>query len=74
VAALGGMLPGPAGAPLAYTAADHGGPEGGYLGVVRGGAVVPQTGVLVTDATTPGLVRPYPGTWQAAPASGVPSG
>ena len=66
------MPSGPAGAPLAYSAADHSGPEGGYVGVIRGGVLVPDGGVLVTDTTRSGAVTPYTGRWAAAPAGGIP--
>jgi len=72
IAALNALPSGPAGVPLAYSAADHGGPRGGYVGVIRGGVLVPGTGRLVTGAAKAGPVRLYSGGWVTAPRAGVP--
>lgn len=72
VAALDGLPPGPAAVPLAYTAADHGGPRGAYVGVIRGGMLVPGAGTLVTSAAKTGPVTLYSSRWAAAPRGGVP--
>jgi ABC-type branched-subunit amino acid transport system substrate-binding protein len=72
VAALNGLPPGPAGVPLAYTTGDHGGPEGAYVGLIRGGVLVPATGALVTGTANAAGVMPYGGRWAAAPSSGIP--
>ena len=72
VAALSGLQPGPSVVPLAYTAADHSGAEGGYVGVIRGGFLVPLTGVMVTADMTSELVMAYRASQQPAPADGVP--
>jgi hypothetical protein len=72
ISALSGMPSGPVGAPLAYSAADHGGPQGAYVGVIRHGVLVAGTEVMVTDATRGGLVTMYNGKWGAAPGNGIP--
>lgn len=72
LAALNGLAQGPAVAPLAFSPNDHGGVSGGYVGVLRGGALVPLGGVLVTDNTATGLVTSYLYPQPSAPADGVP--
>jgi branched-chain amino acid transport system substrate-binding protein len=72
ISGLAGLAQGPAVAPVADTEADHGGVTGGYVGVVRGGTLVPLTGVVTTDATSAGPVTPDAGGYPAAPASGLP--
>ncbi len=72
VAALAGMPPGPTAAPLAYSPADHGGARGAYLGVVRGGILVPMARALVTDAAPAGPVTPWTYPLQPAPPGGIP--
>ena len=72
ISALSEMPPGPVAAPLAYSLTDHGGPQGAYVGVIRNGALVPGTGVLVTDTTRGGKATAYEGTWEAAPGNGIP--
>jgi len=72
ISALSAMPSGPVGAPLAYSATDHGGPQGAYVGVIHRGVLVVGTGVLVTDTTRSGMVTVYRGNWKAAPANGVP--
>lgn len=71
IAALNGMASGPAAAPLAFAAQDHGGVQGGYVGVISGGVLVPSTKVWVTSATT-GPVTPYAANLVLAPANGMP--
>jgi len=73
VAALRSLPAGPAGVPLAYSAADHGGPKGAYIGVIRGGVLVPSTGQLVTTAARMGPVTPFAGRWPPAPPAGLPT-
>jgi ABC-type branched-subunit amino acid transport system substrate-binding protein len=72
ISALSQMPAGPVATPLAYSATDHGGPQGAYVGVIRRGALVAGTGVLVTDTTRDGKVTAYEGAWEAAPSNGVP--
>ena len=63
----GGLPQGPGLAPYAYSASDHSGITGAFIGVIQNGAIVQQGPVLVTDATATGAVSPYTGTEQAAP-------
>lgn len=72
IAALNGMAPGPVAAPLALTTQNHSGAQGGYVGVLRGGVLVPLTKVWLTSATTSGPVTPYAGVQVVAPANGMP--
>jgi len=72
IAALDGLPPGPAAAPLAYAATDHGGVQGAYVGMIRGGVLVPMSGVWITGAAAGGPVTPYTGVQAAAPANGIP--
>jgi ABC-type branched-subunit amino acid transport system substrate-binding protein len=72
ISALSEMPSGPVGAPLAYSATDHGGPQGAYVGVMRRGVLVAETGVMVTDAARGGIVMVHKGMWGAAPSNGVP--
>jgi branched-chain amino acid transport system substrate-binding protein len=68
----GGLPQGPSVAPYDYSATDHGGMMGAYIGVIKNGAIVQQGPVLTTDTTPTGPVTPYTGTQPAAPASGMP--
>jgi ABC-type branched-subunit amino acid transport system substrate-binding protein len=73
VSAINGGLPqGPSVAPYAYSASDHSGITGSYMGVINNGVLVQQGPVYVTDATPTGAVTTYTGTEQTAPASGMP--
>jgi ABC-type branched-subunit amino acid transport system substrate-binding protein len=73
VSAINAGLPqGPAVAPYAYSATDHDGITGAYIGVIKNGALVQQGPVYVTDTTPTGAVTAYTGSEQAAPASGMP--
>jgi len=73
VSAINAGLPqGPAVAPYAYSATNHDGVTGGYIGMIKNGALVQQGPVYVTDATPTGAVTAYTGSEQAAPASGMP--
>jgi ABC-type branched-subunit amino acid transport system substrate-binding protein len=68
-----GSLPqGPAVAPYNYSASDHGGMMGAYIGVINNGAVVQQGPVWTTDTTSSGPVTTFTGTQAPAPASGMP--
>jgi branched-chain amino acid transport system substrate-binding protein len=74
VSAIEGGLPqGPAVAPYAYSASDHSGITGAYMGVIKNGALVQEGSVLVTDTSASGPITTYTGTEQQAPASGIPS-
>jgi ABC-type branched-subunit amino acid transport system substrate-binding protein len=73
VSAINGGLPqGPAVAPYAYSASNHSGITGAYIGVIKKGALVKQGPVYVTDATPAGAVTAFTGSQQAAPATGMP--
>jgi hypothetical protein len=74
ISAVNGGLPqGPSVAPFAYSASDHDGITGAYIGVVKNGAVVPQGQVLVTDNTPTGAVTTFMTAQPPAPSSGIPS-
>jgi ABC-type branched-subunit amino acid transport system substrate-binding protein len=68
----GGLPQGASVAPYDYSATDHGGVMGAFIGVIKNGAIVQQGPVLTTDTTPTGAVTPYTGTQPAAPASGMP--
>ncbi len=68
----GGLPQGPSVAPYAYSATDHSGITGSYLGVINNGVLVQQGPVYVTDTTPTGAVTAYTGAEQTAPASGMP--
>jgi ABC-type branched-subunit amino acid transport system substrate-binding protein len=73
VKAISGGLPqGASVAPYDYSATDHGGIMGAYIGVIRSGAIVQQGPVWTTDTTPTGPVTQFSGTQPAAPASGMP--
>ncbi len=74
VNAINGGLPQAVGvAPFAYSPTDHNGITGAYIGTIRNGALVPDTGVYVTNDSPTGPVTLYSGTQPTAPASGIPS-
>jgi ABC-type branched-subunit amino acid transport system substrate-binding protein len=68
----GGLPQGPAVAPYAYSASDHAGMTGAFIGIINNGVIVQQGPVLVTDTTPSGAVTSYTGTAPSAPASGLP--
>jgi ABC-type branched-subunit amino acid transport system substrate-binding protein len=73
VSAINAGLPqGPAVAPYAYSATDHDGITGAYIGVIKNGALVQQGPVYTTDTSPTGAVTTYTGPEQTAPASGMP--
>jgi branched-chain amino acid transport system substrate-binding protein len=73
VAAVNAGLPqGPVVAPYAYSATNHLGATGAWIGTIQNGVVVQQGSVLTTDPTS-GPIATYTGTEQQAPASGIPS-
>ncbi|HEX2744009.1 MAG TPA: ABC transporter substrate-binding protein [Streptosporangiaceae bacterium] len=74
VSAIEGGLPqGAAVAPYAYSATDHAGITGAYIGVIKNGVLVQEGPVLTTDTSASGAITSYTGTEQQAPASGIPS-
>ncbi len=68
----GGLPQGPSVAPYAYSASDHNGITGAFMGVIKNGAIVQQGPVLVTDTSATGAVTSYTGSAQTAPANGMP--
>lgn len=72
ITALSGLPQGPAVASVAFSASDHLGITGGYVGVVHGGALSPLTGVLTADGNSTGAVAPGITAQPTAPASGLP--
>jgi ABC-type branched-subunit amino acid transport system substrate-binding protein len=69
----GGLPQGDFVAPLAYSASDHAGATGAYIGVITNGVIKQQGPVMVTDPTATGAITTYTGTESPAPASGIPS-
>jgi ABC-type branched-subunit amino acid transport system substrate-binding protein len=67
-----GLPQGPAVAPYDYSASDHGGMTGAFIGIIKNGVIVQQGPVLTTDTTPTGPVTPYSGTQAPAPSSGMP--
>jgi len=68
----GGLPQGPSVAPYDYSATDHGGMMGAYMGVIKNGVVVQQGPVWTTDTTPAGAVTTFSGTQAPAPSSGMP--
>ncbi len=74
VSAINGGLPqGLFVAPLAYSATDHDGATGAYIGIINNGVLTQEGPVLVTDTSAAGAITSYTGTEPQAPASGVPA-
>ena len=74
VSAINAGLPqGPAVAPYAYSATDHDGVTGAYIGIITNGVLTQQGSVVTTDASASGPITTYTGSEQQAPASGVPA-
>jgi ABC-type branched-subunit amino acid transport system substrate-binding protein len=74
LAAINGGLPqGPDIAPYAYSATDHDGATGAYIGTIMNGVLVQQGPVYTTDTTPTGAVTAMTGTQPPAPASGIPA-
>jgi ABC-type branched-subunit amino acid transport system substrate-binding protein len=69
----GGLPQGISVAPYAYSSSDHNGITGAYIGTIKNGALVPNTGVFVTDDSSSGPITAYTTPQPAAPASGIPS-
>src|SRR5215470_10167312 len=66
-----GLPQGPAMAPYAYSASNHSGVTGAFIGKINNGAIVQQGPVYVTDATPAGAVTAFTGLGH--PAAGCPS-
>jgi hypothetical protein len=74
ISAINSGLPqGASVAPYAYSASDHDGITGAYMGVIQNGALVQKGPVLVTDTSPTGAVTPFTTAQPDAPTSGVPS-
>jgi ABC-type branched-subunit amino acid transport system substrate-binding protein len=69
----GGLPQGPAVAPFVYSATDHNGISGAYIGIIKNGELVPTTPVYITDDTPTGAITASSATQPSAPASGIPS-
>ena len=69
----GGLPQGVSVAPYAYSATNHDGITGAYMGVVKNGALVATGPTQVTDTTAGGAITTYSTVQPPAPASGVPS-
>jgi ABC-type branched-subunit amino acid transport system substrate-binding protein len=67
-----GLPQGPGVAPYAYSASNHDGITGAYIGVIKNGVLDPTTPVYVTDTSPTGAVTVYSGSQPAAPATGMP--
>ena len=68
----GGLAQGPAVAPYAYSATDHAGITGAFIGVIKNGAIVKLGPVQVTDTSPTGAVTTFSGSQPPAPSSGMP--
>jgi hypothetical protein len=68
-----GLPQGPIVAPYAYSATDHAGMTGAYIGKIQNGVIVQEGPVLTTDTSATGAITNYTGTEEQAPASGIPS-
>jgi ABC-type branched-subunit amino acid transport system substrate-binding protein len=68
-----GLPQGVAVAPFAYSASDHNGITGAYIGVIKDGQLDPITGVYVTDDSPTGAITTDSTPQPAAPGSGLPS-
>jgi branched-chain amino acid transport system substrate-binding protein len=69
----GGLPQGVAVAPYAYSATDHNGITGAYMAVIKNGALVPTSGVFVTDDSPTGAITTDSTAQPSAPTSGIPS-
>jgi branched-chain amino acid transport system substrate-binding protein len=67
-----GLPQGASVAPYDYSATDHSGITGAFIGVIKNGAIVQQGPVWTTDTSPTGAVTQFTGTQAAAPASGMP--
>jgi branched-chain amino acid transport system substrate-binding protein len=60
-------------APTAYSATDHDGATGAYIGIINNGVITQEGPVYVTDTSATGAITTYTGAATQAPASGVPA-
>ncbi len=68
----GGLAQGVAIAPYAYSATNHNGVTGAYIGIIKDGVLVQTGPVLVTDTSPTGAITPDTTPQPAAPANGIP--
>jgi branched-chain amino acid transport system substrate-binding protein len=68
-----GLPQGPFVAPSVYSATNHNGVDGAYIGTIKSGQLVQQGSVLVTDTSPTGAITADNSAQPAAPASGIPS-
>jgi ABC-type branched-subunit amino acid transport system substrate-binding protein len=72
--AINGGLPQAVGvAPYAYSATNHNGFTGAYIGIIKNGELVPTTSVYVTDDTPTGAITALTTSQPNAPSSGIPT-
>lgn len=69
----GGLPQGVAVAPYAYSATNHDGITGAYMGVINNGVIAPTGPTQVTDTSPTGAITTYSSAQPSAPASGIPS-
>jgi branched-chain amino acid transport system substrate-binding protein len=69
----GGLTQGPLVAPYTYSATDHDGDTGAYIGVIKNGVLQQEGPVLVTNTAPDSAITPDSATPPAAPSSGVPA-
>ncbi len=60
-------------APFGYSSTDHNGITGAYIGTIKNGALVSDTGVFVTDDSATGAITADSTPQPAAPSTGIPS-
>jgi branched-chain amino acid transport system substrate-binding protein len=68
-----GISQGAAVAPYSYSATDHNGGTGAYMGTIENGVLVQQGPVLTTDTSPSGAITSDTTPQPPAPASGIPS-
>ncbi|MGH3262749.1 MAG: ABC transporter substrate-binding protein, partial [Trebonia sp.] len=69
----GGISQGASVAPYSFSATDHNGGTGAYMGTIENGVLVQQGPVLTTDTSPSGAITPDTAAQPPAPASGIPS-
>ncbi len=69
----GGLPQGVSVAPYAYSASDHAGITGAYMGVIKNGVLAETGPTQVTDTSATGAITTYSTAQPPAPASGIPS-
>jgi branched-chain amino acid transport system substrate-binding protein len=69
----GSLTQGPLVAPYTYSASDHLGDTGAYVGTINNGVLDQQGPVYVTDLSPTGAITTASGSQPSPPASGIPS-